>query len=121
MYRFHVIILFRITSRYLTESLFGIGILFMITCGRDCFRNVKRLEMNNKISLKGRICYLFDIPLRKFRMSVVDVQATRIWRPNKITKLPEMKLLRFLLGDPPTAIKVRRVETVEKAASSHRI
>ena len=32
MYRFHVILLFRITFRYLTESLFGIGILFMVTC-----------------------------------------------------------------------------------------
>ena len=41
MCRFHVIPLARIVPRYLTESLFGIGILFMVTCGQDCFRSVK--------------------------------------------------------------------------------
>ena len=41
MCRFHVILLSRIMPRYLTDFLFGIGMLFMVTCGQVCFPSVK--------------------------------------------------------------------------------
>ena len=66
MCRFHVILLSRIMPRYLTESLFGIGILiFMVTCGQDCFRSVKVIWLDLFLFiLKRHLCNHFSIESR---------------------------------------------------------
>ena len=69
MCRFHVILLSRIMPRYLTVSLFGIGILFMVTCGQDCFRSVKVIRLD-----------LFPFILKRYLWNHFSIESKPRWR-----------------------------------------